>query len=175
VPALARVADRLEDLVRIRAGVGLATERGPVDLARICRDVIGAHQAAHPGAFVGLGTLGDATCAGDGARLAQAVGELLDNALRHGEPGTTAVVVDGTASELVLRCRNDGVLSERSVAAILDPAPGDPAKRPLALGLGLLIVHRIVADHGGTLELRSAEERGTTFTMRLPRSGRTAR
>jgi signal transduction histidine kinase len=37
------------------------------------------------------------------------------------------------------------------------------------LGLGLFIVREIVRAHQGTVEVDSAEERGTTFTVRIPR------
>ncbi len=36
-------------------------------------------------------------------------------------------------------------------------------------GLGLYIVERIVAAHGGTVSVRSTATDGTTFTVRLPR------
>jgi signal transduction histidine kinase len=35
-------------------------------------------------------------------------------------------------------------------------------------GLGLMICHRIIADHGGRIEVESLEGRGTTFRIRLP-------
>lgn len=35
-------------------------------------------------------------------------------------------------------------------------------------GLGLMICHRIVADHGGRIEVESLEGRGATFRIRLP-------
>ena len=35
-------------------------------------------------------------------------------------------------------------------------------------GLGLAIVHRIVVEHGGTIEVSGQEEQGTRFTIRLP-------
>ena len=35
-------------------------------------------------------------------------------------------------------------------------------------GLGLAIVYRIIADHEGTIDVRSEPGRGTTFTIRLP-------
>ena len=39
-------------------------------------------------------------------------------------------------------------------------------------GLGLNISYRIIQDHGGTMELESAENEGTTFTITLPKKER---
>ena len=42
-------------------------------------------------------------------------------------------------------------------------------------GLGLLIVRRIIKDHGGTLGFASKEGTGTTVTITLPRADRVVR
>ena len=42
-------------------------------------------------------------------------------------------------------------------------------------GLGLMIVQRIIRDHGGEIEVRSEPNKGTTFTLFLPRDERRIR
>lgn len=41
-------------------------------------------------------------------------------------------------------------------------------KKSKGTGLGLSIVHRIVDNHGGVIDVRSEQNKGTTFTIRLP-------
>jgi signal transduction histidine kinase len=36
-------------------------------------------------------------------------------------------------------------------------------------GLGLAIVRKLAEAHGGTISVRSSQDIGTTFTIRLPR------
>ena len=38
-----------------------------------------------------------------------------------------------------------------------------------SIGLGLFIVQHIARSHGGSVEVRSLPQEGTTFTVRLPR------
>ena len=38
-------------------------------------------------------------------------------------------------------------------------------------GLGLSICYSIIKDHGGTIEIDSAQDRGTTFLIRIPVEG----
>ena len=42
-------------------------------------------------------------------------------------------------------------------------------------GLGLSISYKIVAQHGGRIDVRSQPGRGTTFRIELPRSGSVSR
>ena len=38
-------------------------------------------------------------------------------------------------------------------------------------GLGLAVVHKIITDHGGTIDLETVPEVGSIFTVRLPLRG----
>ena len=43
--------------------------------------------------------------------------------------------------------------------------------KPEGSGMGLAVVHRVIQDHGGDVDVRSAMGSGTTFTLRLPLAG----
>jgi signal transduction histidine kinase len=58
-------------------------------------------------------------------------------------------------------------IAEEHLARIFDPF--FTTKGPdQGSGLGLMICHRIVSDHGGTIEVQTQEGQGATFRVRLP-------
>lgn len=62
---------------------------------------------------------------------------------------------------------NGGGIPEENLERIFEPfftTKGDES----GTGLGLAISHKILEDHGGTIEVTSEVGRGTTFTIRLP-------
>ena len=106
----------------------------------------------------------------DSAQMQQLLLNLLQNALAATE-GT------GRPAEVQLRARRDG---PRVLLAVADNGHGiaepDRAKvfemfyttRKGGTGLGLAIVQRVARAHGATVQVESAEGRGTTFTVALP-------
>ena len=58
-----------------------------------------------------------------------------------------------------------GGISQESMSKIFEPYDTTKAS---GTGLGLLIVRRIVREHGGEIELISDEGKGLTLTIRLP-------
>jgi two-component system, sensor histidine kinase and response regulator len=80
--------------------------------------------------------------------------------------------VDGGDPSLVmLRVHNGGAMPPSLLPNLFDPFR-KARQRPEAsrgLGLGLFIVKEIARAHGGSVEVCSSVEDGTTFTLRLPR------
>lgn len=171
VARMARLVTDLLEAARARAGA-LTIERRRADLAEVARAPIDELRASHPERVVTLERRGDTSAELDADRLAQVVSNLVGNALAHGAADRpVAVRVDGEGSDLVLEVHNQGpAIPEDLRARLFDPfAAGRPGGR--SIGLGLFIVERIVAAHGGTVAVESKEGAGTTFRIVLPRSG----
>ncbi|BDG05488.1 hybrid sensor histidine kinase/response regulator [Anaeromyxobacter oryzae] len=176
VTHLSRLVNDLLDVTRITSGkVQLHRER--LDLAESVRRTSDDHRAsfAEAGiAFTAQAPREPVWVEADPTRLAQAVGNLLVNALKFTERGghvALALERDGVAA--VIRVTDDGVgISPELQARIFQPFT--QADRTLdrskgGLGLGLSLVKGMVELHGGTVAVESGGPgRGTTFTVRLP-------
>lgn len=111
---------------------------------------------------------------GDPATLGQIVMNLVVNASDavsanpSDRPGrvTVQAVPDGSGVQLEVRDNGPGIPPEIA-AKIFEPlVTSKEGKR--GTGLGLFVVHRIVEDSGGTIDVLSDPEVGTTIRVRLP-------
>jgi two-component system sensor histidine kinase MprB len=114
--------------------------------------------------------------AGAPARLARAVGNLIDNAVKYGPPGGPVEVelladrsrgssIDG---ELTVRDHGPGISAE-DLPHIFDRFyRGAEARGRPGSGLGLAIVRQVVDQHGGSVTAEPAPGGGTIMRMRLP-------
>lgn len=115
-------------------------------------------------------------CNIDETRIRLLVKNLLDNALCYtpedAEPVILAVGID--AGDALIRVADHGPgMSAEEVARATEPFyRTDPARGrdTGGVGLGLYLCRRIAEAHGGALDIRSEEGRGTTATLRLPAS-----
>jgi two-component system, NtrC family, sensor histidine kinase PilS len=108
----------------------------------------------------------------DAAQLAQVLWNLLRNA---------AEAMGGQGEvKLEVHARLDRGQEPEVELSVIDEGPGIPEEqldrifdpffttKERGTGFGLAIVHRIVQDNGGTIELSSTPGRGTTFRLRFP-------
>ena len=98
--------------------------------------------------------------------LGQALSNLVLNALQASAPGGTVVVRAGYAvGRLWIEVEDQGEgMTEETMRTIFDPFF---TTRESGTGLGLSIVHRIIEDHGGTIDVHSAPGNGSTFRIVL--------
>jgi PAS domain S-box-containing protein len=165
IQRLARlVADFLDfaqprPLTRGPASVRALCERSLQLVSSLAKDGNVSLTADLPGA--------DVIVEADAHRLEQVMLNLLNNAIE--------AVTPGGGGKVVVRARRE----PRSVwIEVEDDGPGLPSgdapvfdafysTKPNGTGLGLSIVHRIVSDHGGTIEVDSRPGQ-TRFRLRLP-------
>jgi signal transduction histidine kinase len=86
------------------------------------------------------------------------------------------LTASGEGDSILLKVQNWGLpIPPDSLATIFDPLVRVPSpesrqqRRRGSLGLGLYIAREIVSAHSGTIDVRSSENEGTVFTIRLPR------
>ena len=107
----------------------------------------------------------------DANALRQALWNLCLNAVDAMPTGgelTVGAAAEGTQLELWVTDTGSGIASV-NLGHIFEPFF---STKPEGSGLGLALVHRVVRDHGGDVDVRTAPGMGTTFTLTLPRAAR---
>jgi signal transduction histidine kinase len=148
-----------------------------MDMGFVGRQLVDELRAAHPTRTILLKILGDVKGEWDKARIGQILSNLIGNAIQYSfKDSSIDIVVKGTLEEVILSVHNEGVPvpaeKMKTIFDALSRAVTDQGDHPGAvnLGRGLYITNDIVASHGGTIDVTSNEEDGTTFTARFPRS-----
>ncbi|MDA7538447.1 ATP-binding protein, partial [Akkermansiaceae bacterium] len=106
----------------------------------------------------------------DRTQIQQALYNLIRNAYQAVKPPEGEITIRSSANEyeVVLSIADNGSgMSPEIMGAIFEPFQ---TTKSTGTGLGLLIVRRIVREHGGELEVKSEEEVGTTVTLFFPRT-----
>jgi signal transduction histidine kinase len=166
-----RLITDLLDVSRIDAG-RLEVRRQPVDLPQRIRKAIAGHVAAgEPESRFVLderGALPEMWL--DPDKIDQVVGNLVENALRHGSGTVTVRVgpaeVDGEPGAFVSVADEGQGIPDAVVSRIFMRFwRGD---RRGGTGLGLYIVKGLVEGHGGSVEVRRSDSGGAEFRFVLP-------
>lgn len=147
---LSRAARAVDDLAGVATGVRRRDERRPIDVGPLVRDLVAVHDvvARTRGRRVVLATPDAAhRVVGDRARLAQALGNLVANAVEHGS-GTVRVGVVSADGAVRVEVADEG----RGLQVPVEDLLRRPARG--RRGRGMRIVTDALTAHGG--RLRSA-------------------
>ena len=174
---ITKIVTDLLDVTRARFGAGLPVTRAPMDMGFISRQLTEEMRAAYPARTILLEIAGDVKGEWDKARIGQVFSNLIGNAIQYSFKDTPVnITVKGTADKVMLSVHNEGIPIPtdkiRTIFDALSRADTDNGDHPGAvnLGLGLYITNDIVVSHGGSVDVTSSEEDGTTFTAVFPRS-----
>jgi PAS domain S-box-containing protein len=170
---MTRLIDQILDFARIRSGQSFELRLEPADLRQVCQAVIEELRLSRPEQEITLSIEGQAKGVFDSDRLAQVLSNLMGNAIQHGTGGPISVIVrEATADAVAIEVHNFGPPIPKAAQATLfeafrrETTAGDHSS---SIGLGLFIAHEIVRAHGGSIEVRSPDRDGTTFSVVLPR------
>ena len=120
------------------------------------------------------------TVRGDGEQLEQVVRNLVDNALKYGEPGAPVEVSlergERDMASVQVRDSGEGIAPQHLPHLTRRFYRTDPGRSRAAggTGLGLAIVKHIVERHRGRLDIESRQGQGTSVTIRMPLVGEEA-
>ncbi|MBI5485818.1 MAG: GAF domain-containing protein [Deltaproteobacteria bacterium] len=175
---LTRLVDDLLDLTRISRNK-IQLQRRSLELNALFRSVVDDHRSLFDTAGVRI-ELKPApqpiAVNADGSRLAQVLGNLLNNAAKFTPRGgrvTVSITAEPQCDRAVIRVTDTGVgLAPEMLARLFQPfAQADTSldRSKGGLGLGLALVKGVVELHGGTIEVRSdGLGKGAEFAVRLP-------
>jgi two-component system OmpR family sensor kinase len=177
--AVVRLTRLLNDLRKLADLEERSLEYALVDVPELLNDVVEAARSipAYEGRDINLmiskvpSPFPSVT--GDRDLLVLAVYNLVDNALKYTsakEPVEVRALEDGKAILVEVADSGGGISSDDLPKIFEELYRGSNARTTDGSGLGLALINRIIALHGGQLEVRSRAEnpRGTVFTVRLP-------
>jgi two-component system sensor histidine kinase BaeS len=167
------VAD-LQDLALADAGM-LRMHPASRDLSELAEQVISAHRPAAESAEVTLtaDTPGDAPASVDSARIRQALGNLVSNAIRYTPAGgTVRVGVEPVDNGYNLTVTDNGAgIADEHLPYLFDRfyrADQSRSRTTGGSGLGLAITKHLAEAHGGRIAVTSRLGSGSTFTIWIP-------
>jgi signal transduction histidine kinase len=169
-----KLVNSLLDFSRIEAG-RLAARFEPTDLAALTKDLAstfrGAFDRARLRLVVSCEPLDEPVYL-DRDLWEKIVLNLLSNAFKFTLEGEVRVETGRDGNRALLRVADTGVgVSADELPKIFDRfhrVENSRGRTHEGTGIGLALVSELVAQHGGTIDVRSEVDRGTTFTVSVP-------
>ena len=173
------MASSFLDLARLESGrvQFRKTYFNILDLLFECKDVMNSKAEDEKIEICVEESEGLPPCQADRDKMKQVILNLLSNAIKYNRPGGK-VTMSASCAELTIRIlvQDTGVgIPEEALPHLFEKfyRVHETEGSTSGTGLGLSICKQIVQGHGGRIEVKSEVGVGTTFTILLPRSGKT--
>lgn len=175
---MAKLIEGMLDLAILgRRSPGLTLQ--PCLLGDLCREVMEAYaaKAETNGVRLWLGNLQGRPLALDGKLIREAIGHLIDNALKFTpRDGTVAVSVEETSDSLYVKVEDNGVgISPRAIERVFDSyyqADMTTTRQSGGVGIGLTLASRIISAHQGRIGIESSPGQRTLVWFSIPYDSR---
>jgi signal transduction histidine kinase len=108
---------------------------------------------------------------GDRVELCRVFYNILDNAIKYTpRKGTISVSDKVVLNQYVVTVSDSGIgIPKNIIQRIFDPFfRGDKARSESGAGLGLTLTKKIIENHGGSISIKSEENKGATVIISLP-------
>jgi signal transduction histidine kinase len=175
---MSKLVNDLIGYTRTELGGGMPMNLAAADVGEVCRAAMEDAQSTFPDTRFELVAEGQLAGLFDSVRLHQLFTNLLVNAAKYGaagEPVRVRACADGQTVRVDVNNRGPTIARSqwRSIFEPLVQLPGassndHPAGQGNSLGLGLYVAREIATLHGGSVEVDSSDEAGTTFSVCLP-------
>ncbi|NMM17043.1 MAG: hypothetical protein HHJ14_07850 [Cellulomonas sp.] len=143
-----------------------------VSLGAVVRTAVArSERSATDAHSVTIDVVSEAVVRGSRELLARAVGNLIDNALRHTPPTGTIVVTvteDSAAATISVADSGEGMSPQTAARAFDRFWRGDASRSHPGHGLGLALVQQITSAHHGRATITETPGGGTTVSLVLP-------
>lgn len=174
-----KLINDLIDFTRTHLGPGIPIRVKQGSVVALCEEVVNEARTFHPERSIELQVPPKLDAIFDEARLAQALSNLIGNAIQYSDMDSPVTVrLAAIGDDLSLSVNNRGAaIPAESMASIFDPMVRIAANASqnehdymerTSLGIGLYISREIVHAHDGGIEVSSNAEDGTTFVVTIP-------
>jgi heavy metal sensor kinase len=168
-----RLIGRMLTLARLEAG-RQALSFAPTDVASLVRTLVDTFQpiAAAKGLTLNFSGPAALTIPTDADSLTQILLNLLENAITYTDQGSVDLTLTAASDHVCLKISDTGQgIPPEHLPYIFQPfyrADASRSQNDGSVGLGLALTHELVQLLGGSIEVTSQPQIGTTFALTLP-------
>jgi signal transduction histidine kinase len=170
---MAGMIGEMSDVARLQMGRELVLQKRRCDLVQLAKEQVSAARRPAGKHRLHLNTkLKELTGEWDKVRLTRVVSNLLSNAIKFSPKGGQIVLtLDVSSGQAVLSVSDQGMgIPATDLPHVFDTyyRASNVLNRVPGTGVGLASAKQIVEQHGGTIEVESQEDQGTTVKLFLP-------